>query len=120
MKEKALEIAKQLGVTDFTASNGWLERFWVRHNIVFRSICGEAGDVNDATCEDWKDRLPSIVLINIERIHRSADLKGSTAGEHINNIFCMLKDSLESEIVKSKCINKKQTTIDNYFTRKDC
>ena len=61
MKEKALEIAAQIGISDFNASNGWLDRFRVRNNIVFRSTSGEAGYVSDVTCKDWIDRLPSII-----------------------------------------------------------
>lgn len=60
-------------------------------------------------------------LIGIEKIHRSIELKDCMGRERIQNIFDMLKDSLESEIVIEKCVglNKKQTTIDNFFCQKD-
>lgn len=61
LKEKALEIAQSLRIEDFRASNGWLERFKVRHNINFRKVCGESADVNNDDCEDWKNRLPTIL-----------------------------------------------------------
>lgn len=53
IKEKALTVAKSLNVTDFTASNGWLERFKVRHGIIFRQISGEAADVGDSEVDSW-------------------------------------------------------------------
>lgn len=34
LKEKALRIAEELGMDDFTASNGWLDRFRRRHGVV--------------------------------------------------------------------------------------
>ena len=47
MKQKAVEIADALGIKDFCASNGWLDKFRVRNNVVFRALCGEAADVDD-------------------------------------------------------------------------
>ncbi|XP_017487693.1 PREDICTED: tigger transposable element-derived protein 3-like [Rhagoletis zephyria] len=46
IKAKALEIAQQLGVTNFNASDGWLEKWEKRNNISFKSIQGEAASVN--------------------------------------------------------------------------
>ncbi|XP_006877752.1 PREDICTED: major centromere autoantigen B [Chrysochloris asiatica] len=34
LKEKALRIAEELGMDDFTASNGWLDRFRRRHGVM--------------------------------------------------------------------------------------
>lgn len=41
IKEKAIEVAKSMSISNFTASNGWLDRFKARHGIVFRHISGE-------------------------------------------------------------------------------
>ncbi|KAJ4443982.1 hypothetical protein ANN_05771 [Periplaneta americana] len=57
LREKALEFASQIGEEKFSASNGWLERFRLRHNIVFQSANSK---VRKVPSEDWKDRLPSI------------------------------------------------------------
>ncbi|XP_054720508.1 tigger transposable element-derived protein 4-like [Uloborus diversus] len=47
---------------DFVASSGWLERFKARHNIVFRNLHGEAKDVPESLCEEWRIRLPTLLF----------------------------------------------------------
>lgn len=60
LQEKAREIGETLGLETFKASNGWLEKFRIRHNISFKSICGEekSVDLNDVT--DWIEKLKSV------------------------------------------------------------
>lgn len=109
MQEKALEIADAIGVKDFQASNGWLEKFRTRNNIVFRALCGEAADVDDSVCEDWVTRLPLLLagyadqdifnmdetglffraLPNKSMVLRSEDSKGGKqAKERMTIAFC--------------------------------
>lgn len=57
---KALEIAKQLDHHDFKASNGWLESFQKRHNIVFGNMNAESGGVDTITIDEWKEEVPEI------------------------------------------------------------
>ncbi|GBM27389.1 Tigger transposable element-derived protein 6 [Araneus ventricosus] len=58
---KAKELADALGIENFSASNGWLDRFRIRNNIAFPSLCGEAADVDPSLCEDWQERLPLLL-----------------------------------------------------------
>ncbi|KAH7954743.1 hypothetical protein HPB49_021454 [Dermacentor silvarum] len=39
---KAADFALRVNVSDFAASDGWFHRFRDRHDLVFRSVCGEA------------------------------------------------------------------------------
>ena len=41
IQEKARYLAKELGIDDFAASDGWLSHFKCRHDINFRVISGE-------------------------------------------------------------------------------
>ncbi|XP_072142094.1 tigger transposable element-derived protein 4-like [Dermacentor andersoni] len=52
---KARTLAAMLGIDDFVSSDGWLTRFKDRHDLVFKSVCGEKASVNQETCATWKD-----------------------------------------------------------------
>jgi hypothetical protein len=56
--EHAKEVVKNLG--DFTASNGWLESFRKRHQIVFNHVCGESGNISEETIANMVAKLSSI------------------------------------------------------------
>ncbi|KAF0729976.1 Uncharacterized protein FWK35_00029960, partial [Aphis craccivora] len=61
IQTEATKLAEKLGISDFKASNGWLDRFKRRHNIICKQINEEANDVNQDTVENWKRKL--LVLI---------------------------------------------------------
>jgi DNA-binding Lrp family transcriptional regulator len=62
VREKASYLADKMGISDFKASNGWVEGFKKRHGIVYRCIRGEAASVDTNVLETWKDvTLPSII-----------------------------------------------------------
>jgi hypothetical protein len=61
IQAKALEVAESLGLNEFKASNGWLERFRQRHDITFKAICGESADVNIEDVKIWKEKLLNIL-----------------------------------------------------------
>ena len=42
LKEKAMAYARQLNISDFKGSDGWLDRWKARHNITFKTVAGEA------------------------------------------------------------------------------
>ena len=52
LQEKALEFGKELKITDFKASNGWLECFRKCHAISFSVISGESASVPENICDD--------------------------------------------------------------------
>ena len=53
---KVKELALKLGHRDFICSSGWLQRFKLRHDIVFRKITGEEGSVSEEMLHDWTCR----------------------------------------------------------------
>ncbi|XP_044586102.1 tigger transposable element-derived protein 6-like [Cotesia glomerata] len=62
LQEKAEIYSTSLGFSDFRASNGWLEKFKRRHDLVFKKVCGESASVNVATCNKWtNDRLKDLL-----------------------------------------------------------
>ena len=60
IQEKASKFAVDLGLTDFKASNGWLESWKSRHSVKGLKVSGESAGVDPATVDDYKKRLPSI------------------------------------------------------------
>ena len=46
--------------TEFKASNGWLESFKSRHNIVWHQICAESKSVDLKNVDEWKVKLKMI------------------------------------------------------------
>lgn len=61
LREKTIEVADRLGITDFAASNGWIDRFRKRHGIAYKTVSGEAASVSIKTVEDWKSTLSSVI-----------------------------------------------------------
>ena len=54
-KRKTIEISREMRVLEFSASNGWTERFKGRNKLSLKKICGEAAAVNCSQISDWKD-----------------------------------------------------------------
>ena len=62
IREKALDFAKELNITDFKASDGWLDRWKNRHNVVFRAIPGEERSCTEKMTASWVlTHLPTIL-----------------------------------------------------------
>lgn len=60
LQEEALLIAEKLGISGFTASNGWLQRFKQRYNLQKMANAEEDGDVSTETLESWNERVREI------------------------------------------------------------
>jgi hypothetical protein len=54
LKEKALHVVAHLGSNGFQASNGWIDRFQKRHNLVYNTILRESVIINPETVMDGK------------------------------------------------------------------
>jgi hypothetical protein len=52
LKENALHVAAHLGIDSFWASNGWINHFKKRHNLVYKTMAGESAIVNPETLMD--------------------------------------------------------------------
>ncbi|XP_054737831.1 tigger transposable element-derived protein 6-like [Anastrepha obliqua] len=61
LKAKAMEIAGKLGVPNFNASDGWLNKRRIRNNVAFKCVSGEAADVNQDGVEQFRTKLPSLL-----------------------------------------------------------
>jgi len=58
----ALEVALSMGLVNFKASNGWLEKFNKRYDIRFNSYAGEASDVNEEVVNNWVSRIDDLTV----------------------------------------------------------
>jgi hypothetical protein len=61
LREKAQELARQMGIQDFEASSGWLFWFRDRHGISWEGVSAddESADINAAKV--WKEEMLEIV-----------------------------------------------------------
>ena len=60
LQEEALLIAERLGISGFTASNGWLQRSKQHYNLQKMVTAGEDGDVSKEMLESWNERVREI------------------------------------------------------------
>ena len=64
LREKSLEIAKKLGFEDdFRASNGFLQKFKQRHQLLVKMKAGEGSEAElNADITDWqRNVLPGLL-----------------------------------------------------------
>lgn len=52
VKLKARNFGIMMG-KEFQPSNGWLTRFKKRYNLRYKTVCGEAGSVDEKTVKEW-------------------------------------------------------------------
>ncbi|XP_050339152.1 uncharacterized protein LOC126765585 [Bactrocera neohumeralis] len=56
-----MEIAGKLGVPNFKASDGWLNKWRLSNNVSFKCISGEAADVNQDDVEQFQTKLQTLL-----------------------------------------------------------
>ena len=62
IKEKALSLARSLELTDFRASDGWLDKWKQRHNVTFKAVSGEENAATPEMTASWSETyLPTIM-----------------------------------------------------------
>lgn len=66
MKTKATSIAEALGKSNWECNEGWIARFKKRHNIIFKTLCGESSSVDDTSLKQWQDSVLKITLSKYE------------------------------------------------------
>ena len=72
LKEEAMEIKKCLDKVEFknfTASNGWLEKWKISYGVRERKVNGDAGKVDEYTVSAWMERL-----VELTRGYELADI----------------------------------------------
>ena len=75
LQTQADEFVKSLGYTDFHCSNGSVDRFRKRHNIVFRKICGEARAIIYRQCMNGTKTNSWISSMNINLKISTTEMK---------------------------------------------
>nr|XP_054919021.1 tigger transposable element-derived protein 4-like [Dermacentor andersoni] len=52
---QAERFALMMHIDAFKASEGWCARFRERHGLIFKTVCGERGAVNEDVANNWKN-----------------------------------------------------------------
>ena len=60
IQERAIMQVSELGIDQFSGSNGWLEKWQKRHNVRMVVLSGEAADVIPTVVSDWSECLKTI------------------------------------------------------------
>lgn len=107
LREKADQIALRLGDASFKATNGWIDRFKNRYDIVYRAVSGESASVDQLTVSEWKDKvLPSL--------HEKFDEKDIFNVDECALFYNMLPDktfALKGENCSGGKMSKERVTV---------
>lgn len=91
---KALTFAKELGLTNFKAADGWITNMCRRQGVGVVVIHGEAGAVSEVTVNEWRSKLPTLI-----------------AGFHPDDIFNADEEGLFHKLLPSKTYAMKGSKI---------
>ncbi|XP_071481843.1 tigger transposable element-derived protein 4-like [Diadema antillarum] len=118
---KATEIAAELKLNEFKASNGWLVAFRKRHNV-FGKMSSEHGGVDSNTIDDWKAKLPELCSD-----YQGADCSGGKCSkDRLTLMLCANAGEKKTPLVIGKSINprcfkrldRKDLPVDYHANRK--
>lgn len=106
MQKKALDIAAALNLTQFKASNGWLDSFKKRHKIAFGAACGETGDVNMeqkdiANCDETTLFLRALPTKSLH-VKGESCRGGKFSKERLTVFLCVFGDVILVSISRGK------------------
>lgn len=107
MRQKAEDLAEKMGNSKFIASDGWLQRWRKRENIVFKRFHGEQKDADLSGAEKWiKEEWPKLLSsYSAENIH-NADETGLYFRALPQHTF-----SFQNEAAKGHKICKERVTV---------
>ena len=91
--------------SDWKCSSGWLSHWKERHNVSYRSVCGENASVNQEVCTDWKENVLQPLL---EKYSPDNVFNTDETGLY----WCLLPDKTHS-VVGEKCTGGK--SFDEYI-----
>ena len=97
LKEKAVKYAEQLGVENFTASNGWFDRWKNRHGIVFKTVCGEAKSCTPDMSASWEETTLPTILSNYA-------LRDIFNADEIGRLFYKALPDKSLQLKSEKCV----------------
>ena len=90
-------------MSDFKASNGWLDRWKVRNNVSFKTVSGEAKSCTPEMTGPWKETHLPIILPHYQ-------LKDIFNADEFGLFFQALPTK-RSELKKEKCIGGKHSKV---------
>ena len=94
LKEEAMKIKKcsdKVEFKNFTASNGWLEKWKISHGVRKRKVNGEAGEVAEYTVSAMMERL-----VELTRGYELADVW------NMDETGCFLRHCQRKVLLKRK------------------
>ena len=72
LKDKAEDFQKNLVITVSKATDGWLSRWKVKHNIIFKKVNSEKGSADNVSAEEWKSNKTAAFLESFKGIRMDA------------------------------------------------
>ncbi|XP_025420572.1 tigger transposable element-derived protein 4-like [Sipha flava] len=97
LKCKAKELSQKIGNNQFIATDGWLSRWKVRHDIKFKSSHGKKASADVSTSNDWKTNRLQKILNNFSPDNIfNADETGLYYRATPDGSLCFKKEMLSS------------------------